>query len=105
MISAKDIVIPVLPATLSRDAPATEVDAIFQRLRQLKASCAGKTNSDDRVAMLIAACIDEGMDTDARIIGAIKRLGFERQRAVTVLRGGVGQLWEPTEDGRFRNLI
>lgn len=105
MISAKDITIPSPPVTLSRDAPAAEVDAIFQRLRKLKASCAGKANSNDRVAMLIAACIDEGIDTDSRIIGSIKRLGFERQRAVAVLRGGVGQLWELPEDGKFRNLI
>lgn len=105
MISAKDIIIPVQPATLSRHTSSADVNAIFRRLRQLKASFAGKANSNDRVAMLIAACIDEGIDTEDRIIGSLRRLDYERKRAVTVLRLGVGKLWASTENGQFRNLI
>lgn len=104
MISAKDIIIPSLPATLSSDAPAAEVDAIFRRLRQLMKDCA-KANSHDRLTIAIAACIDEGINTGIRIVGAARRLGFDAQHAGIVLNGGIGFNWHRAEDGHYRNLI
>lgn len=104
MISAKDIIIPNPPVTLSRDAPVAEVDAIFRRLRQLMKDCA-KANSHDRVTIAIAACIDEGINTGIRIVGAARRLGFDAQHAGIVLSNGIGSNWKRAEDGRYQSLI
>ena len=104
MISANDITLPSPPATLSRDAPAAEVDAIFRRLRQLLMDV-GKANSHDRLTVAIAACIDEGIDTGNRIVGVAQKLGFDTQHAGIVLSAGIGSNWHRTEDGQYRNLI
>jgi len=92
------------PATLSRDAPTADVGAIFRRLRQLMMDCA-KANSHDRLTMVIAACIDEGITTGTRIVGVARKLGFDAQHAGILLTGGIGSHWSRGEDGQYRNLI
>ena len=105
MNSAKDISVPDLPITLSRDAPAAEVDEIFQRLRELKSNFCRPTNAADRLTAMIAACIDEGINTAARIIGTAHRLGFDKRHTRRVLRSGVGHTWSRAAGDCFNNLI
>ncbi|TPG13201.1 hypothetical protein [Sphingomonas oligophenolica] len=109
MISAKDIVVDVtpLPATamLATDAPRHDVDAKFQRLRQLKEGFPTEINKHDRVLILISACVDEGFVTGPRITGAIAQLGFNRQHAGIMLQEGCGQRWIKDEKGNFLNLL
>jgi len=105
MNSAKDITIPDLPITLSREAPAAEVDEIFQRLRQLKSNLGRPTNADNRLTAIIAACIDEGINTGPRIFGAARRLGFDIRHTRRVLNSGIGHTWTRAADDQFSNLI
>lgn len=105
MNSTKDIVSPDLPIALSREAPAAEVDEIFQRLRELKSNLGKPTNADNRLTAMIAACIDEGINTSPRIIGAALQLGFDLRHTRRVLRSGIGHTWHRAADDRFSNLI
>jgi len=105
MNSAKDIAIPDQPITLSGDAPAAEVDEIFLRLRQLKSALGKPTNADNRLVAMIAACIDEGIDTSPRILGAARRLGFDLRHTRRVLHSGIDHTWTRAADDRFGNLI
>lgn len=105
MNSTIDIVIPNLPVSLSRKAPAAEVDEIFQRLRELKSILGKPTNADNRLIAMIAACIDEGINTSPRIIGAARQLDFDVRHIRRVLRSGVGHTWHRAPDDRFSNLI
>ncbi|NYF33807.1 hypothetical protein [Sphingopyxis sp. JAI108] len=105
MNSAIDIAIPDLPITLSRDTPAAEVDEIFQRLRELKSNLGKPTNADNRLTAMIAACIDEGINTSPRIFGTARQLGFDLGHTRRVLRSGIGHTWNRAADDRFSNLI
>lgn len=105
MNSAKDIAIPDLPMTLSRQAPAAEVDEIFQRLRELKSALARPINADNRLTVIIAACIDEGINTSDRILGAARQLGFDIRHTRRVLNSGVSHTWNRSADDQFSNLI
>ena len=97
---------PVETASLPSDAPDAEVNAIFERLRGLMKDCGRPgANKHDRMIVLIAACIDEGINTGTRIVGVAKRLEFDGQHAGIVLSTGVGRYWERDENGTYRNLI
>lgn len=78
----------------------------FARLRGLLASFGPETNKHERVLVLISACIVEGMDTFARIIGALVRLGFNRKHVALLLKEGTGNSaeqhrWRKGADGRY----
>lgn len=59
---------------------------IFRALRALKASFGPKANKDDRAVALIGACIIEGIDTEARIVGALRRLDIKEAHVRALLR-------------------
>lgn len=96
---------PTAAAPLAHDAPEAEVNAIFGRLRALIEACGPGTNKNDRLTVLINACIDEGINTGARIVGAAKKLGFNDEHAGAVLRSGIGDRWAREDDGTYRNLV
>lgn len=87
---------------LVRGARDHETVAIFRRLRELMEAC--KANKNDRMIVLIAACIDEGFDKWPRIEGAVKCLGFDDHHARIVLNKSIGIQWTRDESGIYRNL-
>lgn len=88
--------------SLARAARDLETVAIFRRLRELMQAC--KANKNDRMIVLIAACIDEGFDKWPRIEGAVKCLGFDEKHARIVLNKSIGVQWTRDESGIYRNL-
>lgn len=56
-----------------------DINAIFRRLRALEEDCGPDAKQYDRVIVLIAACIEEGLTEGKRIVGAIARLNFDKQ--------------------------
>ena len=105
MTSPKDVTVPSPPITLPSDALVAKNYAIFLRFRQPIHSFCKTANSHDRVTILIAACIDAGINTGSRIIGVAVRLGFNSQHAGIILSAGVGLNWNRDEDGHYSNLI
>lgn len=86
-----------------------DLNAFFQGLRELDQACRPNGNKHDRVTALICACIDEGIDTGPRVVGAIKRLGFNAQHVGKLLHDHTGSdparhHWQRTEAGRYINL-
>lgn len=83
-----------------------EVNAAFIRLRALKAKIRMQMDKHMQVTTLIGACIHEGFDRGARITGALKKLGYNRQHAGKILTEGTGEnpevhYWKRGEDGRY----
>ena len=89
--------------------PPDEINAIFRRLRQLKASFGRKPNMDRVGVALIGACITEGFDRSDRIIGALVKLALNRMHVGQLLRrhdedGAGPPYWRLEADGRYRLL-
>lgn len=94
---------PPVPERLSSDAAPEEVNALFGRLRQLMKVCRF-VNNNDRLNVLIAACIDEGINTGRRIVGVANRLDFDVTHARISLNKGIDDKWSRDENGTYRNL-
>lgn len=70
------------------------------------ASCGPNANKHDQANVLISACIMEGLDNGARIVGALKRLGFRPRHVSIVLKEGTGgsassSHWRRDARGRY----
>ena len=94
---------------LASNASAEDVTSIFKELRALKAACR-RADSHSRAIVLIQACIDNGINTRARIRGTLAKLGFNADHAVIVLEACAGQYpdvyhWYRDESGVFHNHI
>lgn len=94
----------LLPTDLSDE----EVRTIFRRLRALLAK-SGDLNQHELAILLIGACIMEGFNTGKRIIGALEKLGFNKQHVGMMLRNGSGEdperyYWRRTPLGTYEML-
>ena len=79
--------------------------ALFNRLRGLKAACGPRINKHDLAIVLISACIDEGLDTRPRIVGALRSLGLDYRHVAITLKQGTGvsptlHRWHRDAEGR-----
>lgn len=63
---------------------------MFNRLRGLLASCGEASNQNERVTVLISACIDEGINTGPQIVGVVKALGFNPRHVGAMLKNDCG---------------
>lgn len=84
----------------------SDINAVFRRLRALDADCGPDANQYDRVIVLIAACIEEGLTEGKRIVGAIARLDFDKKFVGIQLSKNVGNdparhLWRKLDDGTY----
>jgi hypothetical protein len=115
--SAADIVIaedmlvssPVRPACATPvrtpdPIPATDVDAIFVRLRALKREFGAQPNMHELAQALIGACIHEGFDTRARIVAALHRLDLKKAHVVLILNDYEGVRWRRDGAGVYHLL-
>lgn len=84
-----------------------DVNAVFRRLRALDEKLlTDKVNNNDRVHMLINACISEGLNTGPRITGHLESLGLNRRHAGILLAKGrmrepLWPNWGRREDGTY----
>lgn len=80
--------------------------AMFRRLRNLTCELDAVSNANDRATVMIAACIEEGMNEAPRIFGAMERLGFNRRHAAIILNERHGDdtsrhWWSRDESGLY----
>ncbi len=86
--------------------PAASGSAVFlDGLRDLQRDCG--PNCNDQAVALITACIEEGWNTRARIVGALKALGFDYRHAAIMLKDNAGpdpvrHRWQCGETGVYR---
>lgn len=84
-----------------------DINALFRSLRALDQSLLDSdVNKNDRAAMLISACIAEGIDTGKRIVGVLVRLGFTGQHVGMMLKYGLQRTpawpnWGRRDDGTY----
>lgn len=96
----EDTMNPDIDNTAMPAGGAQDNTALFRRLRELKRACG--SNKHDQATMLIEALLDERIDTRARIVGALRRLGFSNDHAVLVLSDGIAaRRWRRDADGRY----
>ena len=81
-------------------------DPVIERLKRLHAACRVGGNKNDTAVALITACIDECIDTRARIICALEPLGFHRGHVAIMLQRGTGNnpeqdRWRLDATGRY----
>lgn len=89
--------------------PSVRDAALFDRLRGLIQACGPEANKHDQAIAVIAACIDEGLNTRPRIVGAMKHLGFSTAHAAMMLTEATGcnperHRWRADEGGRYSLL-
>ncbi len=94
---------------LASNASAEDVTSIFKELRALKAACR-RADSHSRAIVLIQACIDNGINTRARIRGTLPQLGFDADHAIIVLKACTGKYpdvhhWYRDDNGVFHNHL
>jgi hypothetical protein len=76
--------------------PCTEPkSSLMERLRTVEQDCQDATNSNERVSVLIAAAIAEGLTSAGQIVSALMTLGYGNQHIGAVLNGTAGPsgLW------------
>jgi hypothetical protein len=80
-----------------------EMAAIFGELREMIAACGPDANKGDVVHILIIACIEVGMNTRARIVGALRTLGFNYAHVNIILNNETGlyRSWQRSDDGSY----
>lgn len=81
-------------------------DPVIERLKRLHATCTAGGNKNDTAVALITACLEEGVDTRARIIGALEPLGFNYKHIAIMLQRGTGNTperdrWRLDMAGRY----
>ena len=81
-----------------------EINEFFRNLRELRRTCRRTMSSDDRLAVLIAACIDFGFNTKRQVIGVLRRLDFKDNHIIRVLGVYAGTQWRQAEDGSYISL-
>ena len=88
--------------TLAQQASAT----LFDGLRGLIVACGHKVSKHDLAIVLITACIEHGLDTRRRIVGALGHLGFNHGHVAIILDEGTGRSpdgyhWQIDGEGRY----
>ncbi|WP_375381524.1 hypothetical protein [uncultured Sphingomonas sp.] len=56
---------------------------------------------EDRLTVLITACIDRGMNTRLRIVGAARQKNFNADRTSKFLTAATGTLWMRGKEGIY----
>ncbi|WP_370169515.1 hypothetical protein [Sphingobium abikonense] len=62
---------------------------LFDDLRALDKACGHDTSKNDRAIVLLAACIERGVNTRARLVAVLKHLGFTHSHLAIMLNDGV----------------
>lgn len=106
--SAASIVIPTTrpergasqATVLTSSSTPEEVAAVFDGLDDLNASCRHAT-MDVRLHVMIGGCIERGMNTRARIVGAMRKKNFNADRVSRFLTEMTRILWCRGSDGIY----
>ncbi len=98
--SAADITVPAQPAAGSVELPTI---TFFRGLRAMLDGC-HLVNKNEKMILVIKACIDQGFNQSKRLAGVASTLGFERQHAMIILKSGVGTYWHRDEQGHYHHL-
>lgn len=90
---------------ITNSTPAADA-AMFRRLRNLLSEIVYLSNRNDQAAVMIGACIEEGMDEARRLLPAMEKLGFNRQHAAIILKRHEGtdpntHWWTRDASGRY----
>lgn len=92
------------PASVLRSAsPSAEVNAVFDGFDGLLASVDGAPY-DDRLTVMITACIERGINTRPRIVGAARRKSFNAEKASSFPAKTTGKLWLRGRDGTYSQI-
>ena len=87
--------------------PRVETDLLIAAIRKTDMKAAQTSSKDDRIRMLITACIEQGFDIGPRITGIARALGFNAQHTDIILNRGTGnnpgpRRWYKDQQGRYR---
>ena len=80
--------------------------AFLEELRGLKAASGWPKDKHAVATVLITACIERGIDTRPRIIGALKSVGLDYRHVAIILNEGTGEnperhRWRLDPHGRY----
>lgn len=79
---------------MTTDTP-TATTAMLRRLEVLRDVCIQiDCDKHDQVQILVAACIDEGINTGPGIIAKLADIGFDKDHVGIVLRTNLKRLWQ-----------
>lgn len=75
----------------------------FERLKRLLSNYGSHSNKHEDAALIIQACIVEGIDTRPAIIAIMERLGFNRKHVAIMLepRSFYSHHWRRSAEGIY----
>jgi hypothetical protein len=85
---------------LASDASPEEVAAVLRGIDEMLAACR-ESRSDDRLVLLITACLENRMNTRGRIVGTGTHKGFNEKQIQRVLETYIGVRWRRNKDRTY----
>jgi hypothetical protein len=85
---------------LTSSSTPDEVAAVFDGLDDLNASCRHAI-MDVRLHVMIGGCIERGINTRAKIVGALRKKNFNERRTGRYLTDMTGKLWRRSPEGIY----
>jgi hypothetical protein len=85
---------------LTSSSTPEEVAAVFDGLDDLNASCR-RAVMDVRLHVMIGGCIERGINTRAKIVGALRKKNFNERRTGGFLTAMTGKLWRRSPEGVY----
>lgn len=85
---------------LTSSSTPEEVAAVFDGLDDLNTSC-GHASMDVRLHVMIGGCIERGINTRAKIVGALRKKNFNEKRTGGFLTAMTGKLWRRSPEGIY----
>jgi hypothetical protein len=89
---------------LTSDASPEEVAAVLKGIDELLAACR-ECNSNDRLQVLIIACIERGINTRGRIVGTGTHKGFNEKQIQRVVQTFTGVRWRRNRDQTYSVIV
>jgi len=81
-------------------SPRRDDPGILDRLRTLDSACSSGVNVNERISVLIRACIGEGLVAEGQIISVLMALHYNNRQVGAILNGATG-LWRKGRDHTF----
>lgn len=91
-----------MPSTQPHGQTDAEMDTIYADLNDALKTCPFIESKHQSAILCIGVCLENRIDTRARIVGTLTKLGFLHSHLAIMLEQNLGQLWDRDSENRYR---